>query len=186
MLADKAILSRNSSKSESLKGRLPQKHLRSSCTEADLYMDDNAANLKSTFTTLLKSVTGYFRVASPNSNKRIRISGPTNFVHFGHAGIDPESGEFNSYANSHGGRLPGENVEAIMCIPAQPASQPLSRPGSKIQSAKCINNPRAKRFNISKPSNPKHITHVSISDSGEYIGLPRDWQTALKESSLRY
>ncbi|KAK9702979.1 signal transducing kinase of the PAK [Basidiobolus ranarum] len=187
MLSDKGIFSRTSSKAESLEGQLPRKHPRASTNEASygqsLYLDNKPSNLKSTFTTLLKSVTGYFKPTSTNVNKRIRISGPSNCIHFGHAGIDSETGEFNSFANTFNEHIPGDNLEAIMSIPTQ---QPLNKPSftsPKIQSVKSM---EVEREKISAPLNPIHITHVSISTAGEYIGLPKDWQVALKESSLRY
>ncbi|RKP08660.1 P21-Rho-binding domain-containing protein, partial [Thamnocephalis sphaerospora] len=38
---------------------------------------------------------------------------------------------------------------------------------------------------ISSPYNPVHITHVGFNqDTGEFIGLPKEWQVMLQNSGI--
>ncbi|KAL7267031.1 signal transducing kinase of the PAK [Rhizina undulata] len=42
-----------------------------------------------------------------------------------------------------------------------------------------------KRVEISSPSNPIHLTHVGFDfDTGEFTGLPKEWQRMLQESGI--
>lgn len=42
-----------------------------------------------------------------------------------------------------------------------------------------------KRVEISGPSNPVHLTHVGFNfDTGEFTGLPKEWQRMLQESGI--
>ncbi|KAK8210731.1 serine/threonine-protein kinase ste20 [Phyllosticta capitalensis] len=46
-----------------------------------------------------------------------------------------------------------------------------------------VGSPR--RPTISTPTNPLHVTHVSIdNDTGEFTGLPREWQNILKANGI--
>ncbi|KAK9701563.1 hypothetical protein K7432_011647 [Basidiobolus ranarum] len=193
MLSDKGLVTKASNRTESLKCQLPQKRDPFSTNDSnytqDVYLDAKASNLKKTFTSLFRSVTGYFKAPPARSSKKIRISSPSDCIHFGHAGIDPKTGEFNSYANTFNGPLPGDNLEAIMRVPTKQRQESFKDPcynGTAFQSTKAVNNLEAKkRREISAPLDLLHITHVSISTTGEFIGLPKDWQAVLKESSLR-
>lgn len=42
-----------------------------------------------------------------------------------------------------------------------------------------------RRPTISTPTNPMHVTHVSIdNETGEYTGLPKEWQRMLKQNGI--
>ncbi|KAH8918483.1 PBD-domain-containing protein, partial [Atractiella rhizophila] len=42
-----------------------------------------------------------------------------------------------------------------------------------------------KRFEISTPYDPVHLTHVGFnSDTGEFTGLPKEWQQLLSASGI--
>ncbi|KAI9888922.1 MAG: signal transducing kinase of the PAK [Vezdaea aestivalis] len=46
-----------------------------------------------------------------------------------------------------------------------------------------VGSPR--RVNISAPENPIHVTHVGFdNDTGQYTGLPKDWQRLLHENGI--
>ncbi|OAQ34841.1 PBD-domain-containing protein, partial [Linnemannia elongata AG-77] len=42
-----------------------------------------------------------------------------------------------------------------------------------------------KKMEISSPYNPVHLTHVGYNlDTGEFTGLPKEWQQLLQESGI--
>ncbi|ORX66104.1 PBD-domain-containing protein [Basidiobolus meristosporus CBS 931.73] len=42
-----------------------------------------------------------------------------------------------------------------------------------------------KKVEISSPYNPRHVTHVGFNpDTGEFTGLPREWQVLLQEAGI--
>ncbi|KAG1224977.1 hypothetical protein G6F68_020018 [Rhizopus microsporus] len=46
-------------------------------------------------------------------------------------------------------------------------------------------NEQEKEMEISGPYNAKHVTHVGFDAStGEFTGLPREWQTLLQHSGI--
>ncbi|ORY07608.1 hypothetical protein K493DRAFT_310154 [Basidiobolus meristosporus CBS 931.73] len=72
-----------------------------------------------------------------------------------------------------------------MRVPTRPTIASSKSTKSSQLPAKAESNQAKKRREISAPHNLLHITHVSISSTGEFIGLPNGWQTLLKEPTLR-
>ena len=54
-----------------------------------------------------------------------------------------------------------------------------------INKDKQPSNEQEKEMEISGPYNAKHVTHVGFNSStGEFTGLPQEWQTLLQHSGI--
>ncbi|CAG8623272.1 11541_t:CDS:10, partial [Ambispora leptoticha] len=102
--------------------------------------------------------------------------------------VSPTSPKYSQGANYSSIKGPqGINVHGD---PIQPSSNEKEGNGNKSTIKGVFNNfvnllTTQKKFEISSPYDPVHLTHVGFNqETGEFTGLPKDWQQLLQESGI--
>ncbi|KAI5999363.1 STE/STE20/PAKA protein kinase [Pisolithus orientalis] len=99
--------------------------------------------------------------------------------------------------DSHFAADPSESVPSLPSTDASP-TPPASATGTRSRSGTIASKPKkgmlgfmseflntSKRPEISTPYDPVHLTHVGFNSStGEFTGLPKEWQQLLQESGI--
>ncbi|KAI6113075.1 STE/STE20/PAKA protein kinase [Pisolithus sp. B1] len=99
--------------------------------------------------------------------------------------------------DSHFAVDPSESIPSLPSTDATP-TPPASAAGTRSRSGTVVSKPKkgmlgfmseflntSKRPEISTPYDPVHLTHVGFNSStGEFTGLPKEWQQLLQESGI--
>ncbi|KAI6041257.1 STE/STE20/PAKA protein kinase [Pisolithus marmoratus] len=99
--------------------------------------------------------------------------------------------------DSHFAADPAESVPSLPSTDPSP-TPPASTTGTRSRSGTVVSKPKkgmlgfmseflntSKRPEISTPYDPVHLTHVGFNSStGEFTGLPKEWQQLLQESGI--